>query len=564
MDFTKIEKAFDSKDSKGDLLSKLKLNKAEREQLKLNIEKAEYHFAPRFIGDIEAKFAIKNLSTTDVLNYFIPVEAKRRFIEQLTLKEKEYVLHSSDWILRKDQLLNFTNPTVLYMAGRGSGKSFAAIQTLIAKHWLEGVQASAIVGRTLPEARKYIADLVIANAPQSFKPRWTSSSRLLWPNGSITYVFTADKPDGIRGANIGFAICDELSSWRYPDAYAQLKFTMRGCPNPQVVITTTPKNNELTKEVLAEYNAIYKSGASFNNRRLPVSFFVGLIAKYPPGSFLYRQELMAELVEDNLDALFTQTDIDNSRIKTLKRVLNQHTGEYEFIKQKLPDYKKIIVAVDPAVTDKEESDESGIVVWGMGVDGKHYIIFSKKFRVKPYELVDKAIKVYKHFKANVLMFETNQGGDVWQNIIGSKDPTVVYKGYHSKVSKLERLQISAALMQHKVLHFLDEHPDLEKELINYDGTGDSPNLLDAMAIAGIEATEKMSDLESFVALSLKIRNDKKESEELRSQGLEKTENGIIVPMEQTTILTPEEKRKELLKRIREQSKNKKESFELEL
>ena len=155
----------------------------------------------------------------------------------------------------------------------------------------------------------------------------------------------------------------------------------------------------------------------------------------------------------------------------------------------------------------------------MGVDGKHYIIFSKKFRVKPYELVDKAIKVYKHFKANVLMFETNQGGDVWQNIIGSKDPTITYKGYHSKVSKLERLQISAALMQHKVLHFLDEHPDLEKELINYDGTGDSPNLLDAMAIAGIEATEKMTDLESFVALSLKIRNDKKEAEELKQQGL---------------------------------------------
>ena len=555
MDFIKIEKAF-TDNAKGDLLSKLKLNKDEREQLKINIERAEEFFAPRFIGAINANFAIKNLSTIDAINYFVPLEARERFIRNLTLNEKEYVLHSPNWILRKDQLLNYQNPTVLYMAGRGSGKSFAAIITLIARHWLNKEKASAIVGRTAGEARKYIADLVIANAPECFKPRWTSGNRLLWPDGSITYVFSADKPDSIRGANIGFAICDELSSWRYPDAYAQLKFTMRGSARPQVLITTTPKHNDLTKEVLKEYDAIYKSGVSFNNRRLPVSFFVGLIKKYPPGTHLYRQELLAELVEDNLEALFTQRDIENSRIKTTRQVLNAETGECKIEKVELPKFKKIILAVDPAVTDKDTSDESGIVAWGIGYDGKHYILFSKKFRVKPYELIEKAVDYYKKLRADVLVVETNQGGDTWEQITSfvDKEKIVKFKGFHSKESKLDRLMPSAGLMHHRVLHFINTHTDLEAELTSYDGTGSSPNLLDAMAIAGMTALDGDTSLDNFVALAMQVKSEKAE---LQKDGLVKTESGIIVPAEKI-ILTPEDlakRRAEALKKRRESRKD---------
>jgi phage terminase large subunit-like protein len=118
----------------------------------------------------------------------------------------------------------------LYQAGRGWGKSRTWAQAVI---WVasnpelcgfgkgqlrEDAPTIALVGRT---AHDCIATMIngpsgiIACSPPWFRPKFESSKKLLqWPNGVRAYYYTAEKPETLRGPNIGFAWADEVAFFR--------------------------------------------------------------------------------------------------------------------------------------------------------------------------------------------------------------------------------------------------------------------------------------------------------------------------------------------------------------
>jgi predicted phage terminase large subunit-like protein len=165
-------------------------------------------------------------------------------------------------------------------------------------------------------------------------------------------------------------------------------------------------------------------------------------------------------------------------------------------KASLPPMKRIVVAIDPAISVSETSDETGIVVCGLGSDGKGYVLADESGRYLPIEWATKAVALYKKYNADRIVAEANQGGAMVETTIRTVDANVSYKGVHASRGKITRAEPVAALSeQHRIL-FVGTFPPLEDQLCEFAaGSADSPDRLDALVWA---ITELMVDFQAQV------------------------------------------------------------------
>ena len=121
------------------------------------------------------------------------------------------------------------------------------------------------------------------------------------------------------------------------------------------VITTTPKPIKLLKDIVANPATVVTRGSTYDNRtNLAPEFFAEIIRKYE-GTRIGRQELNAEILEDFPGALWTREMIECARI-------HQSEVKWDMI-------VRVVVAIDPAVTASETSDETGIIAAGLTRSG---------------------------------------------------------------------------------------------------------------------------------------------------------------------------------------------------
>ena len=90
--------------------------------------------------------------------------------------------------------------------------------------------------------------------------------RVVWPNGALATLFSADEPDRLRGPQHDGAWCDEVGSWRYPEAWDMLMFGLRLGVNPRVVITITPRPTKLIRELATDPGIVKTYGTTYDNR----------------------------------------------------------------------------------------------------------------------------------------------------------------------------------------------------------------------------------------------------------------------------------------------------------
>src|SRR5580693_1845483 len=133
---------------------------------------------------------------------------------------------------------------------------------------------------------------LLAIGPPQQRPQYEPTKRrLTWPNGAIATTYSADEPERLRGPQHDAAWCDEIASWRYPEAWDMLMFGLRLGPDPRVVVTTTPKPVKIIRELLADPTTVVTRGSSYENRaNLADAFFAQIIRKYE-GARLGRQEI---------------------------------------------------------------------------------------------------------------------------------------------------------------------------------------------------------------------------------------------------------------------------------
>jgi hypothetical protein len=154
-----------------------------------------------------------------------------------------------------------------------------------------------------------------------------------------------------------------------------------------------------------------------------------------------------------------------------------------------PDLKRIVIGVDPSVSSTGTQDECGIGAAGIGFDGQYYILKDSSGLFTPAEWGRVVVGEYKNFKADRVIAEVNQGGDLVEMNIHNVDKSVPVKKVRATRGKLLRAEPISALYEEGKVHHVGHFPELECEMTSYTGTGDSPNRLDWLVWALTELSQ---------------------------------------------------------------------------
>jgi len=176
-------------------------------------------------------------------------------------------------------------------------------------------------------------------------------------------------------------------------------------------------------------------------------------------------------------------------------LINNHRRD----KDLLENYTQIVVAIDPAVTNTEKSDATGICVAGEKKDGTYDILESDSEQWKPREWALKALAFYKKYDANYIVGEVNNGGDLVEaNLKSVAKGNFSYKSVRASRGKLTRAEPVQTLYSEGKVYHTDFFTNLETEMVTFTGVqGDkSPNELDAMVWA-INAMNKKKQFKIF-------------------------------------------------------------------
>lgn len=371
----------------------------------------------------------------------------------------------------------------LLMAGRGYGK------TRTGGEWVKereqnGARHIALVAETAADARDVMVEGesgLLRLYPKADRPLYEPSKRrVTWPSGAVATLFNATEPDQLRGPQFDTAWTDEIAKWRYArETWDMLQFGMRLGHDPRLVVTTTPRPIELVKAIVAGQEGkvvVTRGKTSDNAANLAATFLERITARYA-GTRLGRQELDAEILGDLPGALWSLASLDAYRLK------------------EAPKMGRIVVAVDPAVTNTETSDEHGIIVAGMS-EQRGIVLEDASLSGSPMEWARRAVSLYRSWGADAIVVEVNQGGDMVSHTLRTIDPNVKIKEVRASRGKHVRAEPIAALYEQGRVAHVGSFPVLENQLTQMTTTGfegdGSPDRVDALVWAMTELFPAMT------------------------------------------------------------------------
>jgi len=435
------------------------------------------------------------------------------------------------------------------VAGRGFGKTRAGAEWVWARA-REGPCRIALVGATIDEVVRVMIDgesglLAIARGHET--ARWIPSLGLVrFPSGAEAHVFSAERPEKLRGPQHHFAWCDELAKWaresgrgrsRADAAWDNLMLGLRLGEQPRTVVTTTPKPVPLLRRILALPRCAKTEGRTEDNPTLPADFIAAMRDMFA-GTRLARQELDGELLDDFEGALWTRALIEKAR---------GHIGDshfhaqgdshfhappreamYDGAKSDCPHsdaagdshfhapaseatrdgaesdcrqtrFARIVVGVDPPASTG--GDACGIVVCGLDDEGVAWVLADLSARGLSPEAwarrVADAAGTWGRLSGRLpprVVAEKNQGGDMIASILHAVDAYLRVRLVPATTSKAIRAEPIALRFETGRARLAGRFPELEDQLCaltwsGYEGPG-SPDRLDAMVWAMTELFEK--------------------------------------------------------------------------
>jgi phage terminase large subunit-like protein len=252
-----------------------------------------------------------------------------------------------------------------------------------------------------------------------------------------------------------------------------LLFGLRLGADPRAVVTTTPKPTAIIRRLLADPTVAVTRGTTYDNRANLAPAFLEQIVRRYEGTRLGRQELLAELLDDVPGALWTCDMIERARLG----------------KGMHPELSRVVVAIDPAVTSGEDSDETGIVVAGRDSRGHGYVLADLSGRMPAIEWARRAVAAYRDWRADRIVAEVNQGGDMVEATVRMVDANVPYHAVRASRGKAVRAEPVAALYEQGRVHHVGAHPQLEDQMCAFTAdldraaAGHSPDRVDALVWA---------------------------------------------------------------------------------
>ena len=356
------------------------------------------------------------------------------------------------------------------LTGRGTGKTKAgsnwALEMALSKPEIhvgvcaptyEDVRAVCLEGESgiMAEARRNGLEITDYNK---------NRQEITLPNGSKIRGFSAEKPDSIRGQNLSYVWFDELAMIRYFTFYHEgLMPALRKGERPRMMITTTPKRVRLIRELVDEAKWEFASedggpgsgvhlteATSKENIHFSRAQRERLERKYK-GTFLLQQELEGKLLGDVDGSLFPIEQFNETRVFPDKDAL--------------PQWRRVVVAIDPATTSRESSDESGIVVGAEGADGDFYILEDCSGKYAPDRQMHVVAEAYYRNNADCVVGEVNMTGDYMRALLNTVDPNIALRTVHGMKGKVSRAQGPSSLFMQGRVHMVgDNFRQLEDQL----------------------------------------------------------------------------------------------------
>ena len=178
---------------------------------------------------------------------------------------------------------------------------------------------------------------------------------------------------------------------------------------------------------------------------------------------MVQQEIYAQFIDGASGELWDEVIIERQRLKVC------------------PMLERVIVAIDPATSNTETSDETGIVVVGKDALGNGYVIADESGKYSPEAWASIAISLANKYNADCIVAEKNQGGDMVDSVLRSMGCQVRIKLVTATKGKYVRAEpIYSLYEQGKVFH-VGYNSKLEAQMCMFTSdVKNSPDRVDAM------------------------------------------------------------------------------------
>ncbi len=391
-------------------------------------------------------------------------------------------------IARKEQLIPKDWKWLwLILAGRGFGKTRTGAETIMEMINSGKYKHIAIIGRTITEARDVMVEgmsgmLSTTIAQKMYKNKenkiedpdilkfkfYRSRNIIVWENGARAYLLSGKDYQKLRGYQFDLVWLDEFAKYKFPEKlWEQVLFTLRIGDDPKCIITTTPKPLRILKR-LTELNDVHiTQGSTFDNKENLSERFLQIMQDYYKDTWIGKQELEGMLLLEKQNTVWKRENIVYKNIE--REALS-----------------RVVIGVDPAVSSNEESDETGIIVAGLGYDNKIYVLDDLSGKYSPTQWAKIVCRASHDYHAGKIIAETNNGGDFVEEVLRSVEENVPFKQTRALKGKISRAEPVSMLYEASRVYHTREFCELEEQMcdMSYDEPNSkSPDRVDALVWA---------------------------------------------------------------------------------
>jgi len=157
---------------------------------------------------------------------------------------------------------------------------------------------------------------------------------------------------------------------------------------------------------------------------------------------------------------------------------------HENRRREAPEMGRILVGVDPAISSEEGSNENGIIVGGLGSDGRGYVLDDMTLKGTPSQWAQRTLTAFDKWDADAVVIEINQGGNMVRHTLETVRPHIPIIEVRATRGKHVRAEPISALYNAEQISHVGTFPDLENQMCQmtaggFEGEG-SPDRVDAL------------------------------------------------------------------------------------
>jgi len=384
-----------------------------------------------------------------------------------------------------------------WIGGRGWGKSVGAASYVVQGVLRGEFRAVGLMAPTMDRAKKIQWEMLRDLSPPWCKPT-LHGAEIRWPNGASATMFSAEAGERPRGSTYDIVWLTELLDWPEStrrDAFDAITTATRGTTGRYLCDTTSKGYNEVIQQLLAQAKMHpdlhhIRRGTTFHNPKYSSAYLRSELAKYQIGSRRFNEEIRGLVYTSAGAAMWSQAAIDLHRVP------------------EAPPLMHVVVGCDPAYTQHRGSDETGIITAGVDARGHCYVTRDDSGKLTPDARGELVVDAYERGAAGAIVETNNLGSDASYaikvaaearglrvEVVHRKDPipqrregTIYVKLAPGRGEKTERAEGPAGLAARGLVHHVGRFAELERELVEYEPGGKSPNRYDAYVQAIAEVS----------------------------------------------------------------------------